>query len=179
MKLRAMLLLVLTALGLGMVVLASPAAPAWACSCAVGSSREDADRADIIVVGTVAEVSETGIRLAVEFVEKGTLGDRATLELRVDDDEVSCGYEFLAGARYRVNSTDGATGLCSGNVRLPAAPSTIVAAPIVPTNETATGQTSGWWWFAAGAALTAALAAVNAVVSRRRRSGQAHHGPRL
>jgi hypothetical protein len=176
MKRRAMLLLVLTAVSLGMVVLASPAEPAWACSCAVGSSQEYADRADIVVIGTVTAVSETGIRLAVESVEKGSLGDRAILKLSVHGDPNSCGYDFRAGARYRVNSTDGATGLCSGNVRLPAAPSALAVAPVVATNEPAPGQSSGWWWFAAGAALTAAIAGV-AAVTLRRRSGRADHGP--
>ncbi len=178
-KLRARLLLVLTALSLGMVVLASPAVPAWACSCAAGSSQEHADRADIVVIGTVTDVSETGIRLAVESVEKGSLGNRAILELRVHSDPNRCGYDFRAGTRYRVHSADGATGLCSGNVRLPAAPSALPAAPVVATREPAPGQSSGWWWFAGGAALTAAIAGVAAVALRRRGSGRAIHGPHM
>jgi len=179
MKLRARMLLVLTTLSLGMVVLASPAAPAWACSCAYGSSQEQADRADLIVVGTVTDVSDTGIRLAVETVEKGSLGNGAILKLSVHGDPNTCGYDFRAGARYRVNSTDGATGLCSGNAQLPAASSALVATPVVASAEPAPAQSSGWWWFAAGAALTAVLAGVVAVALRRRWSGQATHGPQI
>ncbi|GAA2727852.1 hypothetical protein GCM10010439_34760 [Actinocorallia aurantiaca] len=71
MKTRGTILLTLTVLGFSLVLLVSPAAPAWACSCAPNGQDE---RADLIVIGTVTEVTDTGIRLAVESTEKGNLG---------------------------------------------------------------------------------------------------------
>jgi hypothetical protein len=167
MKLRATILLALTALGLGLVVLVAPAEPARACSCV----RDDrAGRwADLIVVGTITEVTDTAVRLAVESVEKGSLGAGTTLRLRVGRHEASCGYDFRAGTRYRVNSTDGGTGLCNGIRELPAMPS---VPPTAPTPlAAAPGPSPGRWWPAAGALLIVLAAGLVAVALRRRRTG--------
>jgi hypothetical protein len=173
MKLRATILLILTTLGLGLAVLVSPATPAWACSCVSGGQDE---RADFIVVGTVASVTDTAVHLAVEFVEKGTPGAGATLALKTGRSESGCGYGFRVGTRYRVHSTDGATGLCSGISELPGRPSTPAAiattdavAPRVAAGQAASA--SGWLWFAAGAAVTVLAAGLIAVAMRRRRTG--------
>ncbi|MEU8610608.1 hypothetical protein AB0C29_21730, partial [Actinoplanes sp. NPDC048791] len=120
MKLRLSSLLTLMLLSLSLVVLVSPAPPAWACSCV--SFADQDERAELIVVGTVTDVSDTGIRMTVESVEKGAAA-ADTLRLKVGRGEASCGYGFRAGGRYRVNSIAGATGLCTGVSPLPAAPS--------------------------------------------------------
>ncbi|MFE9202705.1 hypothetical protein [Micromonospora sp. NPDC007230] len=167
MKLRALVLFALATLSLGLVVVVSPAAPAWACSCALRPDQED-EKADLIVVGTVTEVTDTGVQLAVESVEKGSLGAAATLGLGVPRGEASCGYDFVTGARYRVNSVHGTTGLCTGIRRLSATPWAEAATPTLVAAAPAPGQSSGRWWFAAGRVL-ALLGAGLVVVARRRR----------
>jgi len=167
MKLRFSSLFALILLSLGLVVLVSPAPPAWACSCALSEQEQDA-RADLIVTGTVTEVSDSGIRLAVESVEKGT-GAADTVRLKVGRSEASCGYEFRAGGRYRVNSLDGQTGLCTGVSPLPAASATTVplAAPDGPAPAgPAPDPSRAGWWLAAGVA-AATLAAGVVIVARR------------
>ncbi|MEO3784651.1 hypothetical protein ABGB12_15045 [Actinocorallia sp. B10E7] len=167
MKPRGTILLALTVLGLSLIPLASPAAPAWACSCVAGGQDE---RADLIVIGTVTEVTNTGIRLAVESTEKGSPGEGPTLELKTNRDENTCGYGFRVGTRYRVNSIGGATGLCAGVRRLPD------VAPPPPTDSTSAkaeptpAQSPGWWWLAASATLTV-LTLGTTVVLRRRKTG--------
>ncbi|RKN42081.1 hypothetical protein [Micromonospora endolithica] len=164
MKLRAAVLAVLAALGLGLVVFASPARPAWACSCVALTPAQEDERADLIVVGTVTGVTDRAVRLAVESVEKGDPGSGATLRLAVRPDEDTCGYAFRTGARYRVHSSDGATGLCAG----------IRALTADPTGAAATAPVSSptRWWIPVGALLTVVAAgAVAVAVRRRRRSG--------
>jgi hypothetical protein len=64
---RALLLvLLLPALPL---VLAAP--PAFACSCAMASAQEYAERADVVVLGAVDEVDDSRARLRVDRVLKG------------------------------------------------------------------------------------------------------------
>lgn len=165
--LRATILLALTTLSLGLVVVAAPATPGWACSC-VRLDQQDA-RAELIVRGTVTEVTDTAVEIAVDTVEKGNLGAGATLRLRAHRGEASCGYDFRAGSRYRVNSVGGATGLCTGIGPLPPAPSTPAAAPTDVTAAPAPERSSGRWWLAGGAVLTVLAAGLVAVVLRRRR----------
>ncbi|MFF0150883.1 hypothetical protein [Micromonospora sp. NPDC005203] len=173
MKLRAAILSVLTALGLSLVVVALPAEPARACSCVRPAEADE--RADLIVVGTITEVMDNGVQLAVASVEKGSLPAGATLRLRVGRSESSCGYNFRVGTRYRVNSTGGATGLCSGVRTAPApaqsqiTPSASVAAPTPVTAAPTLDQSSGRW-FATGATLTILAAGVVVAVLRRRRT---------
>ncbi|MGN9779607.1 hypothetical protein ACTMS0_28210 [Micromonospora sp. H33] len=168
MKLRAAILLALTTLSLGLVVVVPPATPGWACSCVFSPSQADA-RADLIVVGTVTEVTNTAVQLAVDSVEKGSLGAGTTLRLRARRGEASCGYDFRTGKRYRVNSVDGATGLCTGIGPLPAAPSAPAAAPTDVTAAPAPPRSSGRWWLGGGAMLTVLAAGLVAVALRRRR----------
>jgi hypothetical protein len=162
MKLRLSSLLSLMLLSLGLIVLVSPAPPAWACSCV--SFDEQDERAELIVVGTVTDVSDTGIRMTVESVEKGAAA-ADSLRLKVGRSEASCGYDFRAGGRYRVHSVDGATGLCTGVSPLPAAVSAPPAAAPVPAPA---ADSSTWGWWLAAAAGVAILAA-GLVVARRRR----------
>ncbi|MEW2441300.1 hypothetical protein [Micromonospora marina] len=177
MKLRAATLLALTALSLGLVVVASPAEPAWACSCA-RPDRAD-ERADLIVVGTITEVTDTGVRLAVESVEKGNLRAGATLRLRVGRQEENCGYDFRTGTRYRVNSRDGATGLCAGITAAPApapsptTPSVSAAAPTPVPDASAPDRSPGRSWF--GSVLAVLAAGLVAVALRRLRTGAGGH----
>ncbi|RSM73073.1 hypothetical protein DMB66_03215 [Actinoplanes sp. ATCC 53533] len=170
MKLRVSSLFALILLSLGLVVLVSPAPPAWACSCAYSGKEQDA-RADLIVTGTVTEVSRSAIQLAVESVEKGT-GAAGTLRLKAYPGEASCGYDFRAGQRYRVNSVDGGTGLCVGVQPLPAAASATpaLAAPgrPAPGGPAPDGNTGGWW-LAAG--ITVVALAAGAGIAARRRAG--------
>ncbi|MGN9812018.1 hypothetical protein ACTMSW_22000 [Micromonospora sp. BQ11] len=175
MKLRAALAVALTALGLSVVLVVPPAGPAWACSCVPLNPTELDEHADRIVVGTVTQVTDNGVQLAVDTVEKGSSGPGETLRLRVSRSEASCGYDFRVGIRYRVNSNGGATGLCAGIREFPATPS---ATPAIPTSAAAASareQMSSRWWFAAGAAgamLAVFAAGVAAVALRRRRHGQ-------
>lgn len=181
MKLRIPVLIAVLLLSLGGVVLLVPPAPAWACSCAEDDPDE---RAELIVVGMVTAVSDRSIRLAVESVEKGDLADD-TLVLRSGRNEASCGYDFRAGARYRVNSVDGATGLCTGVRPLPARPApsaepaTSGASTTSGTSATssasatlarlpAAGQSPGGWWPAVGVTVAVAAAALATLAWRRR-----------
>lgn len=169
MKLRAAILLALTALSVGLAVVVSPAKPAWACRCAPADQADE--RAELIVIGTITEVTDTGVQLGVESVEKGSLGAGATLRLSVGRHESTCGYDFRAGTRYRVNSIDGVTGLCAGIRQLPATSSAPVAAPTLVTAAPAPAQLPGRWWLAAGVTLTVLAAGLVTVALRRRRSG--------
>ncbi|MGC4811399.1 hypothetical protein ACLQ29_12835 [Micromonospora sp. DT228] len=178
MKLRAAILSVLTALSLSLVVVALPAEPALACSCARAAEADE--RADLIIVGTITEVMDTGVQLAVASVEKGSLPAGPTLKLRVGRSEASCGYNFRVGTRYRVNSTGGATGLCSGIRVAPApaqsriTPSASVPAPTPATAAPTLDQSSGRW-FATGASLTILAAGIVVAVLRRRRTRATSH----
>ncbi|GIG00397.1 hypothetical protein [Catellatospora citrea] len=175
MKLRAAILLVLATIGL--VVVVSPAQPAWACSCAHGPVEQD-ERAERTVTGTVTQVTDEGVRLTVDAVVKGDARVGETLGLRVNRSEVSCGYAFRVGARYQVNANNGATGLCVGVRPLPAAsapiptsadPTPVVATPAVA--EPAPEPTSRSW-LAPGALLLVIAAGLVAVALRRRRSAR-------
>ncbi|RLK24053.1 hypothetical protein DER29_1946 [Micromonospora sp. M71_S20] len=169
MKLRATILVALATLSLGLAVLASPVKPAWACSCALRPDQED-ERADLIVVGTVTGVTDRAVQLAVESVEKGNPGADATLRLAVSRGEASCGYDFRAGTRYRVNSIDGATGLCIGIRQLPDTPSAPAAAPTPATAAPTPEQWPGRWRLATGAMLTVLAAGLVAVALWRHRT---------
>ncbi|MEU9505265.1 hypothetical protein AB0D32_03145 [Micromonospora sp. NPDC048170] len=169
MKLRAAIVLALITLSLGVVVLGSPVEPAWACSCAFGPAEQD-ERADVIVVGAVTEVTDSAVRLAVESVEKGSVGREATLRLRVSRVEESCGYAFQTGTRYRVNSINGTTGLCTGVRELPATASAPAAAPTLVTAAPEPARVPGWW-LVASATLTVLVAGLVAAALRRRRAG--------
>ena len=168
MRTSGTILLALTVLGFSLVLLVSPAAPAWACSCVPDGQDE---RADLIVIGTVTEVTDTGIRLAVESVEKGSPGAGRTLELRSNRDENTCGYGFRVGTRYRVNSLGGVTGLCAGVLRLPD------AASLPPVDATSVeagpgpAQSRDRRRLAVGMTLTVLAVGMATVVLRRRKTG--------
>lgn len=173
MRLRAVILSALSIVSLGLIVLVAPTGPAWACSCV---SRERAEAsAELIVVGTVTEVTDTHIRLAVESVEKGSLGAATTLRLQSGRNGASCGYDFRVAGRYRVNSVKGATGLCRGVRPLPARPAassvapTIVAVAPVPSPVSVPAQGPGRGWLVSGALLVAFAVGLVAVVGWRRR----------
>ena len=170
MKLRVSSLFALVLLSLGLVVLGSPTPPAWACSCAYSDKEQDA-RADLIVTGTVTEVSRSAIQLAVESVEKGT-GAAGTVRLKAYPGEASCGYDFRTGQRYRVNSVDGSTGLCVGVQPLPISSATpALAAPGRPAPDgPAPDDSTGGWWLAAGTTVVALAAGVVIAARRRRRA---------
>ncbi|MCO1616277.1 hypothetical protein AB0F93_12475 [Micromonospora tulbaghiae] len=170
MRLRALLVVALAALGL--VVVMSPAEPAWACSCA-GFTPEREERADSIVVGTVSQVTDSGVRITVDSVEKGGAEVGDTLGLKVSRSEESCGYAFRLGARYRVNSSAGETGLCAGirEISAPALAATPSAASAERT-QVAGRHVPGPWWIVGGA--TVAVLAAGLVVAARRRAGGGH-----
>ncbi|MFJ5665125.1 hypothetical protein [Micromonospora sp. LA-10] len=166
MRLRGLLVVALAALGL--VVVMSPPEPAWACSC-VGSTIEQDDSADSIVVGTVSQVTDRSVRLTVESVEKGGAQVGSSLGLRVSPGEASCGYDFRAGVRYRVNSSGGATGVCAG-IREPAGPASATVPSATSAQRTrAAGAPARW---IVGGATVVVLAAAGLVVAARRRTGR-------
>ncbi|MEV4823106.1 hypothetical protein [Micromonospora sp. NPDC049274] len=169
MKLRAAIVFALAILSFGLIVAVSPAEPAWACSCALRSDQQD-ERAERIVVGTVTQVTDEAVQLAVESVEKGSFGKGDTLGLRVSRSEVSCGYDFRVGTRYRVNSINGATGLCDGIRQLAATPSAAAAVPTHVAALPAPAHTPSRWWLAVGAMLAALAAGLVAAALRRRRT---------
>jgi hypothetical protein len=177
MTFRAFLLVVVTALGLSVGFVAfTPATPAFACSCVADNQDE---RADLIVAGTVVEVTDDGIELAVDSVEKGIVDVGSTLSLNVSQNEAACGYPFRSGVRYRVPSYLRVTGLCSGIRGLPAA--TSVPAPVAPVAPVAPAASaapdapapalsgaSGTTLVAAGGIATALVGVVVLVLRRRR-----------
>ncbi|WP_328472217.1 hypothetical protein OHA21_09285 [Actinoplanes sp. NBC_00393] len=174
MRIRAALLFVLTLLGLAVVV--SPAAPAWACSCA-WNEAEQRKNAEVIVVGRVSEVTDSWVRLDVESVEKGNVDRAAPLRLEVGRSEASCGYGFQEGQRYRVNSRDGHTGLCTGVAKLPLVvatpsavpPSAIAIEPVAAPAAENDADSPLWPTLGAGFALAAVAAAAFAFRRRRTR----------
>nr|WP_030502166.1 hypothetical protein [Micromonospora purpureochromogenes] len=168
MRLRALLVVALAALGL--VVVMSPPEPAWACSC-VGSTTQQDDSADSIVVGTVSQVTDRAIRLTVESVEKGGAQVGNSLALRVSPGEAACGYDFRPGTRYRVNSSGGATGLCAG-IRELAGPASATVPSATSAQRTRAAGAPAWW--IVGGVTVAALAAAGLVVAARRRAGRGH-----
>lgn len=115
---------VLLAIATPLVV--APATPACACSCVAFTEPEAVARAEVVFDGVVLGLqgddrSARRVRFAVENLVKGQAGDR--VEVTTEGSSASCGYDFEVGRRYRVNVTDGNTGLCSGNRLLgPGAP---------------------------------------------------------
>lgn len=169
MRIRAGVLIALIVAGL--VVIVSPAAPAWACSCALTKVQER-ERADLIVVGKVTDVTDHDVALAVESVEKGTAAPGETIRLGVfGRSEVSCGYEFRLGVRYRVNSLAGRTGLCSGIDDSPVVTAPPATTAVAEPPPPAAGTPGRAWWVAAGVAGTALVAFVAVAVVRRRSRG--------
>ncbi|WP_155373620.1 hypothetical protein [Catellatospora vulcania] len=175
MKLRAAIFLALAAIGLSLVTVIAPAEPAWACSCAWAAGPEQDSHAQRIVVGTVEQVTDQAIRLVVDSVEKGDAAIGETVALRVGRSEASCGYEFRVGIRYRVNTSNGVTGLCNGVVPAPAPPSaspvsTLTTDPTPAVAEPGPARTSSPWLFVAGALLVIIVAGLAAAGLRRRRA---------
>lgn len=116
-------LTLLAALVLAPVPFMATAAPASACSCAIGAPEEFIEHADVIVVGTLTGIDPTGgsssadpiwYELDVEQVFEGT----ATQRLRFSSaaSGASCGLENMqTGVRYLVFLT-GVTGSLSANL---------------------------------------------------------------
>jgi hypothetical protein len=155
---------------------ATPAAPAWACSCVGFDEAEALDMADTVFVGVVQYIrrSDTGpldVRFAVQSVRKGSAAGEITVQ--TTDGGASCGYDFQVGKRYRVFAHDGGTGLCSGNRPLPPRPEPVVAsspvraAPDRGLEQVRSNRPGAVWWSIPGLAMVVAGAVV---VLRRRRS---------
>jgi hypothetical protein len=158
-------------------VLVAPAPPAWACSCA----KIDAFAyADVAFTGRVITIDQDGgggdrVTFAVESVQKGTAGDQ--LVLTTSGSEVSCGFDFTEGHRYRIFARAGSTGLCNGNAELSAftSPPGIDEPPAVveplagePTATTTAGTTL--WAYGIGLVILLTGAAAGAVLVRRHRN---------
>jgi hypothetical protein len=165
----------------GGAVLASPAGPACACSCAISTEAEAAQRADVVFLGTVVEIDKpfavsfegsgdpVTVTFAVTDVYKG--GVPANAQIQTERLGISCGYVFAAGARYLVYASIDETGtwrtsLCSGNRQLAAGES-------VPLGGHAPGPwinrpSSRPWLLALGGAAVLLVIAV-ALMARRRR----------
>jgi hypothetical protein len=166
----------------GGAVLASPAVPACACSCAISTEAEAVQHADVVFVGTVAEIDKplavpfvgsadpVTVTFAVTDVYKG--GVPANAQLKTERSGVSCGYMFAAGARYLVYASIDETGtwrtsLCSGNRQL-------AAGEAVPPGGHAPGPwinrpSSRPWLLALGGVTVLLVIAVPLMARRRRR----------
>ncbi len=152
---------------------------ACACSCAVATEAEYDNLADLVFTGVVTDIDRPllgggggnfSVKFAVEEVSKGQAAQ--SIVLTTASDSATCGFNFGVGNRYRVYSHSGATGLCSGNKALGAAPSAGEvapsalggAAPEVPLDE---GFPYGW--VALGGGVVIAGAVVLLLLPMRRR----------
>ena len=138
---RVLAVLVLVLAGL----IVAPPGPAWACSC--GSPEYTGD---LVVVGVAESVrrpwtrDELRVRIRVESVERGRAG--AEVEVRTAGQGPACGYEFVAGHRYRIYANEGVTTSCDGN------------ADLGLVDHPAEGPSAALWWsLGSGAVLVAAL----------------------
>jgi hypothetical protein len=136
-------LAVLFLVAAGLVV--APPGPAWACSCGAPQYT-----GDLVVVGVAESVQkpwtseEVRVRIRVESVERGSAGSQ--VEVRTPDQGPACGYEFVAGHRYRVYVNDGNTSSCDGN------------ADLGLVDRPAEGPPAALWWsLGSGAVLVGAL----------------------
>lgn len=179
MRKRAGLLIALIIAGLITVI--APAGPAWACSCVAPDKVESL--IDLRVIGTVTEVTDHSIQIAVESVQKGGPIPAGALRIGVSPGEASCGYDFVAGRRYSVSSITGKTGLCSGNQPLPGPPSlapltsfppaatlppTATALPVAAPPPATPARTSYRWPAGAGILLLLTVGLAALAVRRRR-----------
>jgi hypothetical protein len=167
MRTRAGILVALVVAGL--VAVLSPAAPAWACSCAY--SRPEADQqADQIVSGTATEVTDSVVTLLVDTVEKGAPAPGDTVRLKATPgDGASCGFTFRSGIRYRVPSNEGATNACWYVEPLPALAPPTATTPLAAPPVAAPPSRSWWPVAGLGATVLVALAGVALALRRRRR----------
>ena len=107
------------------LVIVAPAAPAHACSCAMLSSAQKVENADVVVRGTIAGLDDPGGRdsghlvtyeVAVAEVYRGAA--TATTFVRSAADGASCGIEVQEGREYllfaRRVGGDLRAGLCDG-----------------------------------------------------------------
>lgn len=188
--------LLATALSACSLVLLSPAAPASACSCVVGTPADHLERADVVFVGTLTESSDgatdtVGYVFDVDTVFKGEVGTRA--EVASSESSAACGLAGMkVGSSYLmfVGSTGSALrgDLCGGSQRAKAGlvqriealagpgvpPSTVGPATTAPTDgPTRSGTDSGGvpiLWYVGGGALGLGLGA-GLLLARRRGVG--------
>ncbi len=87
-------------------LVAIPARPSWACSCAAASPRAHAADAEVIFTGTAVDVPDLILttRYTVQFraavAYKGPV--RPVMRVTTMVNGGSCGYEFEEGTRYTV-----------------------------------------------------------------------------
>ena len=174
-----MVVLVFTTLA----VLVGPAAPACACSCALGTLEEFTEGADVVFAGTVREDGQplwpgsspgwVTATIRVTVVYKGA-SVRAWTDVETSGDGASCGYPLAEGHRYLIfaNEWEGAlrTGLCSGNRDLGEESNPFQTTGYAPIP----GSEPGWWTaekgVVAGATTGVAFLAVGWwLLARRRR----------
>jgi LPXTG-motif cell wall-anchored protein len=136
------------------VLVVGPSSTACACSCA----EPEADWPDLVFVGVVVDIDrpimatssadELTARLLVEQVKRGTAP--RYVEVGTALEGPSCGFDFVEGNRYLVNSREGRTNLCAGNMLLGSAPEVELDGD-VPTGLLALGGAAalallaGWW----------------------------------
>jgi len=107
------------------LVVVTPAMPAHACSCAMLSSAQKVENADVVVRGTITGLDDPGGRdsghlvtweVAVAEVYRGTAA--ATTFVRSATDGAACGIEVQEGREYllfaRRVGGDVRAGLCDG-----------------------------------------------------------------
>src|SRR5262245_4290524 len=99
---RRLLHATVTALLGALILVIGPAAPAWACDCAMLSAEQALTSADLAFTGVVVAIDKPAfptssadpvqVRFLVESVRKGSPGDHVTLSTALDG--ASCGYGF-------------------------------------------------------------------------------------
>jgi hypothetical protein len=152
-----------------MGVFVGPVRPACACSCAMVTSEESLDQAEMAFVGVVTRIDRpvfggyTGqplkVTLAVSEVYKGRDVVTERFEVTTASDGAACGYDFVEGRRYLVfaSTWEGTvnTGLCSGNRDL-----ALESNPYASGSFPRPGGPSGWWTTTATVAASAGIVAV-------------------
>ena len=136
----------------GVGVVAGPAAPAAACTCATLSDSEQFDAAAMVFVGAVSGTERRWFgrtvawQLDVEAVQKGDVAERQIV--LAEPDGPSCGYTFRQGRRYqifaRLDDGSARTDRCSGTREASTAFGPLGSSPRVA------GAGRGFNWMLAG-----------------------------
>ncbi|SDY77193.1 hypothetical protein [Tessaracoccus flavus] len=144
----------------GVTLAVVPAAPAVACSCAVSSTAEYAERADLVAVGTITgrEVPENATSSADDAtwtveIDKVYKGDATpTVPVLTALEGPSCGWDHVSSGQTiilfaNLDGEDVRSDLCSGTgaftPELDAELATLLGSPAAPTEAPAAAPDEG------------------------------------